>query len=356
MSKRPFLSVVIPVYNVEKYLEKAVLSVQNQSVKDIEIILVDDCSPDCSPEICDRLALNDERIRVIHHSENMGLSEARNSGLDIALGEYIWFMDSDDYIDEGLFHLVKESLTMNPAQVVIFGLTEDYYDHKGKLHHKIVVPCQEKYFQDQYELRQHIIRLEQQTLYGYAWNKIYKLDYLKNIGLRYEKVILIEDILFNVNYFMNVRSMNLLNYTGYHYNKRMENSLTSKFVPEYYEVHRRRIELIYNQYQFWGMCTEKVKAVLGGLYTRYIYSAVQRNCDVRAHMTYRERKQWISTLLKDDMVSELIPYAKSENKFMNILIMVLKSKNKMLLLLFGRIIYIFKQELPMFFSHVKQKR
>lgn len=356
MNKRPFLSVVIPVYNVEKHLEKAVSSVQNQSVKDVEIILVDDCSPDNCPEICDRLAVKDERIHVIHHSVNKGLSEARNSGLEVASGEYIWFMDSDDYIDDGLFQQAKESLEKNKAQVIIFGLTEDYYDLQDNLHHSIVVPCQEKCFSDQYELRDYIIKLETKTLYGYAWNKFYDLEYLRSLGLKYETIVLIEDILFNVKYFMDINTMNLLKFTGYHYNKRMDNSLTSKFVPEYYEVHRKRIELIYNQYQHWDMCTEKIKETLGALYARYIFSAIQRNCDEKAQMTHRNRKQWITELLQDELVSELIPYARSNNKVLNILISFLKRKNEMALLMLGRIIFVCKTRCPMFFSRVKQKR
>lgn len=356
MSKHPFLSVVIPVYNVEKYIERAVLSVQNQCISDIEIILVDDCSPDRSPEICERLAMQDERIRVIHHEVNKGLSEARNSGLNIASGEYIWFMDSDDYVENGLFQQIKESLDKNPAQVVIFGLTEDYYDQKQNLHHSITVSCGEYCFQNKYEVRKFVINLEQQTLYGYAWNKIYQLSYLKKLGLRFEKIVLIEDILFNVNYFMDINSMNLLKYTGYHYNKRMDNSLTSKFVPEYYLVHRRRIELLYKQYQYWDMCTENVKAILGALYTRYIFSAMQRNCDTRANMSFFERRRWVSDLFEDKLVRKLIPCAASENKVLKILIFALKMKNKTLLLMLGRIIFIFKSSLPMFFSHMKQNR
>lgn len=356
MNKQPFLSIVIPVYNVERYLEKAVKSVQNQSVKDIEIILVDDCSPDHSAEICDRLARDDERIRVIHHDVNMGLSEARNSGLEVASGEYIWFMDSDDFVDDGLFQQAKESLKKNAAQILVFGLTEDYYDSQGKLHHSIVVSCHEKEFKDQRELRNCVIQLEQKTLYGYAWNKFYKLDYLKKLGLKYEKIVLIEDILFNVNFFMDINSMNLLKYTGYHYNKRIDNSLTSKFVPEYYEVHRRRIELIYGQYQQWGMCTEKIKEILGALYTRYIFSSIQRNCDRRSKMDYRARKQWINECLHDQLLSELIPYARSSNGLLNILILALQKKNKIAILVIGRVIFICKTKLPMFFSRMKQKR
>lgn len=92
-------SIIIPVYNVEAYLEECVQSVQNQTYKNIEIILVDDGSPDNCPQICDALAKRDKRIRVIH-KKNEGLSSARNEGLENALGEYILFLDSDDYWNE----------------------------------------------------------------------------------------------------------------------------------------------------------------------------------------------------------------------------------------------------------------
>src|SRR5699024_3150788 len=108
MEKRqPWISVVMPVYNVEKHLKKAVHSILDQSIQDFEIILVDDHSPDGCPSLCEKFAASDERIRVIHHEVNRGLSMARNTGLKEAKGKYIWFMDSDDYVDDGLFEMVK---------------------------------------------------------------------------------------------------------------------------------------------------------------------------------------------------------------------------------------------------------
>ncbi|CUP97411.1 glycosyltransferase family 2 protein [Clostridium baratii] len=99
------ISVIIPVYNVEKYLEKCINSVLNQTYKDLEIILVDDGSTDNSGKICDKYKLLDSRIKVIH-KENGGLSDARNHGLDIASGEYIAFLDSDDWIDKNLYYIL----------------------------------------------------------------------------------------------------------------------------------------------------------------------------------------------------------------------------------------------------------
>ena len=95
-------SVVLPIYNVEKYLNRCLDSVMNQTYKKLEIILVDDGSPDNSPQMCDNWAKVDDRIKVVH-KKNAGLGEARNSGLDVATGDYIVFFDSDDYIDTRLF-------------------------------------------------------------------------------------------------------------------------------------------------------------------------------------------------------------------------------------------------------------
>lgn len=354
--KKPFISVVMPVYNVEKHLKKAVDSVRNQTFQDFEIILVDDCSPDGCPTLCEELAALDERIRVIHHERNQGLSMARNTGMEYAGGEYIWFMDSDDYVEDTLFEEVRKSLDKNPAEIVVFGLTEDYYDEKDRLHHSETICPARKEFQDQKEVRNHIIELEKQTLYGYAWNKMYKLSYLKEINLRFEVVTLIEDILFNVKYCMDIRRMNILDFCGYHYNKRMDNSLTSKFVPEYYKLHRKRIELIYRQYQYWGLCNKHVKGILGALYTRYIFSAIQRNYDERAGMSYKDRKNWIRHLVKEPLVKELIPSAVSDGKLLKIMIMVLKTGNIYGIMILGRVIYICKSKLPMVFAVLKQKR
>lgn len=96
------ISVIIPVYNVENYVEKCIKSVCGQTYKNLEIILVDDCSKDRSGDICDEYAKGDARIKVIHQSENGGLALARNTGMELAKGEFYMFVDSDDWIDERL--------------------------------------------------------------------------------------------------------------------------------------------------------------------------------------------------------------------------------------------------------------
>ena len=103
------VSIIVPIYNVEKYLSKCIESILSQTYKNIEIILVDDGSPDNSPQICDEYAKKDDRIIVIHKA-NGGVSSARNAGIDIATGKYIGFVDPDDYIENNMYELMVNKI------------------------------------------------------------------------------------------------------------------------------------------------------------------------------------------------------------------------------------------------------
>ena len=110
MTRKPYFSIVMPAYGVEAYIEQAIRSIQAQTESDWEIIVVDDCAKDRSGEIADREAQKDERIRVLHLEENVGLSKARNAGMKEACGSYIWFMDPDDTVDKDVLEQVRRSL------------------------------------------------------------------------------------------------------------------------------------------------------------------------------------------------------------------------------------------------------
>lgn len=130
MEESGLISVIIPVYNVENYLRECVDSVLNQTYQNFEIILVDDGSTDGSPTICDEYATSDERIRVIHQS-NGGLSVARNNGLQASSGDYVYFLDSDDWIEPSSLEVLLECAKERRAQVVFFDALS--FEDGGKL-------------------------------------------------------------------------------------------------------------------------------------------------------------------------------------------------------------------------------
>lgn len=170
------ISVIVPVYNVEKYLEKCVDSLINQSYKNLEIILVDDGATDSSGTLCDKLQKKDERIKVIH-KVNGGLSDARNAGLDIATGEYIAFLDSDDYVHKDLYSSLYTLMKDNDCDLGICNYV--YVDEEGNS----IAPVSDT-LKDEVINRDEVIDKLMTKLNFYyvtAWNKLYKKSVLDNI-------------------------------------------------------------------------------------------------------------------------------------------------------------------------------
>ena len=130
----PKISIIVPVYNVEKYLEKCVRSILAQTFTDFELILVDDGSPDSSGAMCDQFAEQDQRVKVIH-KENGGLSDARNAGIEIATGEYLGFVDSDDYIADDMYELLYTNIVKEDADLSICGIYDVYEGKELSLIH-----------------------------------------------------------------------------------------------------------------------------------------------------------------------------------------------------------------------------
>ena len=117
----PEISVIVPVYNCEKYIGKCIESILNQTFKDLELILIDDGSADESGKICDEYKIQDKRVKVIHE-KNSGVSIARNVGINVAKGKYIGFVDSDDYLAPDMYESLYENLMKSHADVAICGI------------------------------------------------------------------------------------------------------------------------------------------------------------------------------------------------------------------------------------------
>lgn len=139
MTQEPLISVIVPVYRVEQYLPKCVDSILNQTYRNLEVILVNDGSPDTCGVICDAYAEKDPRVKVIH-KENGGLSSARNAGIDIAQGEYFGFVDSDDWIEPEMYEILYSGIWKYDAEVAYGGR----YDVDGETGERVVGLCPEK--------------------------------------------------------------------------------------------------------------------------------------------------------------------------------------------------------------------
>lgn len=218
------ISIIVPVYNVEKYLEKCVDSILNQTFKDFEVILVDDGSPDNSGTICDQYAEADSRVRVIH-KENGGLSSARNAGIDVARGKYLGFIDSDDYIAEDMYELLYNNIVREKADLSICGIY-DVYDDK-----KIIE--KERIQQTVSSLEAMKIIFEGNNISVHAVNKLYKRGLFS--GVRYPVGKYHEDSFIIVDLLDRCNNVVIDSQQKYYYLHRSESINTEKFTPKQFD-------------------------------------------------------------------------------------------------------------------------
>lgn len=352
----PFFSIVMPVYNVEKHLNKAVDSVLAQSFTDFELILVDDCSSDDCPKICASYAARDTRIKFMPLPENSGASHARSAGLSISNGQYILFMDSDDTISDELFQNVYTAACSDAPDVVMYSAEEIYEDAKGSVYDHLEVRYPAKVLRTKQEVVDEVIHIEKTTLFGYLWNKFYSKALLKKAKVSFSDMPLNEDFQFNIDLFPAVSSLTVLDYVGYQYYKRDGQSLTSKFVPNYFDLQISRIESLYNFYLQFGDCSDTVKTVLCGIYVRSLFSALQRNFDPRANFNGKERKLWLQQQFNSSLYAQLMPFSAPEGAVLKVLNIFLAHKSIYGTLFIARCIYFIKTEFPNMFSKLKQNR
>ena len=212
------ISVIVPIFNAEKYLHRCIKRILAQDYTDYELLLIDDGSIDNSATICDEFAKYDNRIRVFH-KENGGVSSARNWGLDKAIGEYIMFVDSDDYMLPGMLEVMVSTLKAKSADLVVCGTTETgggYWRPIADVDYSIN------------QLKENFVSLLHTELLSPPWNKIYKKEIIGSNRFC-EDISFGEDLLFNIQYLEKCENISLIKESPFYHEKENENSLVVKF-------------------------------------------------------------------------------------------------------------------------------
>ena len=212
----PLVSIIVPVFNVEKYLEECLDSILNQTYENIEVILVDDGSTDSSGKICDEYLKKDSKIKVFHKT-NGGLSDARNYGVENSNGEYIIFVDSDDYLSKYTLEFSIKEIKDAAADILVFAIKREK-EEKEILEYKKNI----------FNREEGIIELFKGNLYRFsACGKIYKTNIVKKYKFPEGKIH--EDQATTYKYFLDANKIAYIDYVGYIYYKRENSILTKKY-------------------------------------------------------------------------------------------------------------------------------
>ena len=221
------ISIIVPVYCVEKFLRQCLNSILNQTYTDIEIILIDDGSPDSSGNICDEYALKDSRVKVFH-TENRGVAEARNYGIKKAKGEYIGLVDSDDWIEPEMYATMLQAIEDNNADMSICG-----YVIESEASQKEDIPEPGVYTKSEV-----LERLLAEKINKMIWNKLYKKEIFNKVSFPSGKNY--EDILTSFRITEETSRVAVVPYVGYHYRMWQESitkTYTAKNLIDYAEAH-----------------------------------------------------------------------------------------------------------------------
>ena len=220
--ERDLISIILPVYNVEKYINRCMESLLNQTYKNIEIIMVDDGSPDNCPKICDNYAMQDTRVRVIH-KENEGLGLARNSGLKIAKGKYIAFVDSDDYVTTDMCEVLYKAAEKNKADVVYGGI---YYDKNNKIE-KAQCVNEETIWRNKEEVKKLILdfigcepeKNKDTIMEVSVWKALFKKEIFDEYNIEFvsERQFISEDLIFDIDYLIKAKCVVVIPKCVYYY-------------------------------------------------------------------------------------------------------------------------------------------
>lgn len=212
--KQALVSIVIPAYKVEKYMKRCLESILGQSYKNLQIIVINDASPDKTGEICDQIASKDSRIEVIHHSINQGVSAARNSGIQVARGEYIAFVDGDDFI---AYNLIEKCIAnIHSSDVVIFNVSTVRKNEIIENH------MENSFFKNRDTVYKAII---EDKIPNYLCNKFFKSSFWNSIRLVENTEF--EDLMIMPLVFKNIQSVVYLDEPLYFYNCDNDNSITN---------------------------------------------------------------------------------------------------------------------------------
>lgn len=304
------VSIIVPVYNAEKYLDKCIKSILNQKFTGFELILINDGSSDKSLEIINNYKLLDDRIKVINQ-QNSGSSHSRNAGIHIAKGKYICFVDSDDWIEDNMLIDCISIMKTNETDMVISGMYIDKVSDEGKIYTQI---NNYKYckWDTVDKIKCNIIDIFPNALINSSCNKLYRKDVIKLNKIEFLDTNIGEDTIFNLEILKYVKSIIITDKSYYHYMRYPSNlSLTRQIINDAYEryldIHKKMNDL----FLYWGEIDKNIYYKINQtMFSQYFSTTLKILKADKNIYPYDVQKKMLDNGLKNNTIIETFNHAK----------------------------------------------
>ena len=343
------VSIIIPIYNSEKTLNRLLDSVLNQSYKNLEIILINDGSTDNSLKIINSFGKKDKRISIINQ-KNQGVSNSRNTGLKVATGKYILFLDSDDYIDKNLIKTVLSIFKENKVDLVTYGFYTEIYGQKLISNHKTCL------LKNKESIKNNLINLWKTHMLYNVWNKIYKKEIIDTYNIKFPNYDYGEDIKFNMDYIEKSESLYNLETPLYYYNRENDNSLTNQYRENLFNIKLEEQERFINHFKTFDLKKEKYNYFLSSRYIERTLGCITNLYLPECFLSFKQKYFLTKKIILHPYTRESLKVYKGKSKKMRLILMFYRIKSPLLTMFICKLIYLIKKISPQIFYKAKSTR
>lgn len=295
MEKRSKVSIVMPIFNMGDKLEKAIPAMLNQTYRNIEFILVDDGSKDNSLKICKSFSESDNRIKVIHQ-ENQGAGPARNAGIKVATGEYIYFPDADDEMAENSIEILVNKFKETGCDLIIFGCRFVYEDREDVVHKYPAKEFSGDYFRNNYQL--FTGSSKELEIHGAPWNKIYSLSVVKENHIEFPQLRRAQDEVFNIRYQDVAKKVVFIDDVLYTHQLNSIKGVFKKFPIDYFEIistlNDYKMKYVYQ----WNPNNKQVYDMICDKFIQYTTKSMMLLFNPKWKLSHKERYDMIKVISK----------------------------------------------------------
>ena len=353
MANKPGISVIIPVYKVQDWVGRAIESIQAQTFGDFELLLVDDGSPDESGAICDSYAARDERIKVIHKS-NGGAASARNAAMAVAAGEYLFFMDADDWCEPEMLERMYERAESGPFDLVVAGFYIDTYRSDDKFfREKKCLPS--KTYASAREFREDAYRLFDRNLLYTPWNKLFRASYLFERDIEFPDVWW-DDLPFNLAVLRDIERVSLMEDAFYHFLRARSESENTKYRAGTFEKREEEDGWMRELYEHWGVRDEASREFLSRRHVERVVGCIETLTCADCPLSPGEKKAEAARMVLAPSVQRAVAEARPGSMMMRVMLLPIRWRKPGLMMAESRFISWVKRNFVGVFAYLKAHR
>lgn len=347
------LSIIIPAYNCCELITDTINSIKAQTFKDYEIIVVNDGSTDETLSVLQQLAKTFNGNMRILNVENGGPARARNLGIVNAVGEYLYFMDSDDLILPDMLKDMYDTAYKNQLDVCACGYTME--NTSAKTPHVKEFLYKDFIATDKNEFRAELMNLMKSHLMYVVWNKLFKADFLKQHGISFSDYLSGEDRLFNLCTFACIKRFGFVNKPYYRYFLRGQESLANRYVENRFESAVTAHKELIKAYQAMGLYDDSNRAYIDFIFIKSVMSAITQLNAKGCRLRYKQKLEVVGNIVNNPMVKAAVQSADEQFSYSKKVNAIIRTGNRTLIYLTGKVIFVLQFKLNNVYLSLKHR-